>query len=108
MLNFTSMNYEENEEAAKKTISDFWNKKPCGTGGNLPEKPDIAYFEEIKRRRYSLEPFILKIAGFSGIKSGKVLEVGCGIGIDGAEIVASGTEYTGLDASEKSLELARI
>ena len=101
------MDCEKNEKTAKKEIKDFWNKKPCGTEGKLPEKPDFAYFEKIRKRRYLLEPFIFKFSDFADMKGKKVLEVGCGIGIDGVEISASGAEYTGVDASEKSLELAR-
>jgi len=36
----------------KDRIRDFWNKKPCGTFGIIPENVDRDYFDNIKKRRY--------------------------------------------------------
>ncbi|NMB92552.1 MAG: methyltransferase domain-containing protein [Parcubacteria group bacterium] len=91
----------------KDKIKDFWNKKPCGTLGTIPEKIDLEYFLKIKERRYKLEPFIKKIAQFEKWRNKRVLEIGCGIGIDGLEFVKNGADYIGIDISEKSLELAK-
>ena len=91
----------------KDRIRDFWNKKPCGTFGIIPENVDRDYFDNIKKRRYRLEPFIGEIAGFNKLKGKKVLEIGCGVGTDGVEFARSGAYYTGIDASLNSLELAK-
>ena len=91
----------------KDRIRDFWNKKPCGTFGIIPENVDRDYFDNIKKRIYRLEPFIGEIAGFNKLKGKKVLEIGCGVGTDGVEFARSGAYYTGIDASLNSLELAK-
>lgn len=91
----------------KQDVISFWNKKPCGTLGKIPEQPDLKYFNRIKERRYKLEPFIRLIVQFEKWQGKKVLEVGCGIGIDGLEFARNGADYTGIDISKKSLELAQ-
>jgi ubiquinone/menaquinone biosynthesis C-methylase UbiE len=94
-------------ENLKLKITDFWDKKPCGTFGIIPEEPDAEYFAKIRERRYRLEPFIKNIANFTALKGKKVLEIGCGVGIDGLEFVKAGADYTGIDASARSLALAK-
>lgn len=91
----------------KQTIEQFWNKKPCGTFGVVPEEPDSEYFAKIRERRYKREPFIKNIADFPALKDKKVLEIGCGVGIDGLEFVKAGADYTGIDASGQSVALAK-
>jgi ubiquinone/menaquinone biosynthesis C-methylase UbiE len=94
-------------QSAKNRIVQFWNKKPCGTLGKIPERPDLKYFNQIKGRRYKLEPFIRSIVQFEKWQGKKILEIGCGIGIDGMEFTKNGADYTGIDISEKSLWLAK-
>jgi ubiquinone/menaquinone biosynthesis C-methylase UbiE len=91
----------------KEDIQKFWNKKPCGTFGNIPEEANQSYFDKIKKRRYVLEPFILDIAQFQNYTGKKVLEIGCGIGMDGIEFAKIGAEYTGVDLSDQSIALCK-
>ena len=91
----------------KDTIQKFWNKKPCGTFGNIPKEVNAEYFDKIKKRRYLLEPFILKIANFNSYTGKKVLEIGCGIGMDGIEFAKAGAYYTGVDLSDQSISLCK-
>lgn len=91
----------------KKQIIQFWNKKPCGTLGRIPENVNLEYFLKIRKRRYKLEFFIPKIVEFDNWAGKKVLEIGCGIGIDGMEFAKRGADYTGVDISETSLRLAK-
>lgn len=95
-------------DALKIKIVDFWNKKPCGTMGAIPEAPNLEYFENIRSRRYRLEPFIKTSVNFGELKDKRVLEIGCGVGTDGIEFLKAGADYTGVDVSQKSAELARI
>lgn len=88
-------------------IQKFWNKKPCGTFGNIPDILNIEYFEKIRNRRYRLEPFIFEIAKFKDWENKKVLEIGCGIGMDGLEFAKNGANYTGIDLSDKSIKVCK-
>ena len=48
-----------------------------------------------------------KIIRKAAEKGGKVLEVGCGMGMLTLELARNGLEVTGIDVSEKSLEIAK-
>ena len=87
-------------------IKSFWDRKPCGTMGEIPPVIDLSYFNRISRRRYCLEPFIKECAEFEIHKGEKILEVGCGVGSDGVEFAKAGANYTAIDVSEQSLILA--
>ncbi len=91
----------------KERIRAYWDASPCGTLGDVPQDPDRAYFEGVRERRYRLEPWSDR--GISGetIRGKRVLEIGCGLGTDGGELVRRGATYTAIDASGESLELAR-
>ena len=91
----------------KTDIQKFWNKKPCGTFGNIPTEVNMEYFNKIKARRYALEPFILDIAKFKEYSGKKVLEIGCGIGMDGIEFAKAKADYTGVDLSDQSIALCK-
>jgi ubiquinone/menaquinone biosynthesis C-methylase UbiE len=67
----------------------------------------MEYFNKIKTRRYTLEPFILDIAKFKEYSGKKVLEIGCGIGMDGIEFAKAKADYTGVDLSDQSIALCK-
>ena len=45
-------------------------------------------------------------ADFAGSRGLKVLEIGCGLGTDGAQFAEAGADYTGIDLTEAAVELA--
>ncbi len=45
--------------------------------------------------------------GLRGARDLKVLEIGCGLGTDGAQFAEAGANYTGVDLTEAAVELAR-
>lgn len=106
-MNIKNGTITDNNLRLKEKIRLFWDKKPCGTFGVFSDDIDRDYFDKIRERRYRLEPFIKEAVGFEKLKSKKVLEIGCGVGADGIEFALAGADYTGIDASQKSLELAK-
>jgi len=97
----------KNNMDIKKEIKNFWNKKPCGTSGNIEKEINEEYFNKIREKRYKLEPFILSTAKFQEWKNKNVLEIGCGIGTDAVEFAKNQAQYTGIDLSLKSIELCK-
>jgi len=91
----------------KEEIIEFWNKKPCGTNKNIPEIPNANYFQRIRTNRYRKEPFIFKFAQFDQWQNKRVLEIGCGIGIDGMEFMKNKADYYGIDITPNAIKLAR-
>lgn len=91
----------------KTLVRQYWDTEPCGTRGvNYPEGTP-AYYEEIRRHRYSIELCIPQFAEFERWRGRKVLEVGCGVGTDLVEFVRHGAVVTGIDFSPKSVQLAQ-
>lgn len=54
-----------------------------------------------------MEPHIPSFAQFERWRGKKVLEIGCGIGTDAVNFARAGADYTGVELSEKSLEIAK-
>lgn len=89
-------------------VREFWDEHICGDVFTpLTERTSRSYLEEVRRNRYRYEyhliPFLQRVAAAAG----PVLEIGCGMGIDLAELARMGVAVTGVDLSPKSIELAR-
>jgi len=63
--------------------------------------------ELLEAHRYTKEWHIPVAADFSSARGLKVLEIGCGLGTDGAQFAEAGADYTGVDLTEAAVELAR-
>jgi 2-polyprenyl-3-methyl-5-hydroxy-6-metoxy-1,4-benzoquinol methylase len=87
-------------------VRDFWEHNPCGH--ETSEADDrLRYFKELEEHRYRTAPWIPEAADFGAYRKQRVLEVGCGMGTDGAQFAAAGAEYTGVDLTEAAVALAR-
>jgi len=87
-------------------VQKFWNERPCNIRHSNKEIATKEYFEEVTTRKYKVEPHILSFANFPSYEGKKVLEVGCGIGTAAQSFCESGAMYTGIDLSDKSIEIA--
>jgi SAM-dependent methyltransferase len=91
----------------KERVRAFWQEHPCGTKFSDAEMGTREFFERVEEHRYTKESHILTAADFAGARGLKVLEIGCGLGTDGAQFAKAGADYTGIDLTEASIELAR-
>jgi len=89
-----------------KEVQNFWNQNPCGSYLSN-KKTEFEYFNEIQNKRYRLEWHIPIAAKFSDYKNKRVLEVGCGIGIDGSQFAKNGAIYYGIDLTDEGIKLAK-
>jgi ubiquinone/menaquinone biosynthesis C-methylase UbiE len=90
-----------------QTVQAYWNARPCNVRHSSQPIGTRAYFDEVERRKYLVEPHIPSFAQFESWKGKRVLEVGCGIGTDTINFARAGANVTAVDLSEKSLQLAR-
>jgi 2-polyprenyl-3-methyl-5-hydroxy-6-metoxy-1,4-benzoquinol methylase len=84
-----------------------WNRKAVGSQRATALPGTREYFEQIRAYRYGYEtPFIPTFFDFPSLNGRKVLEIGVGHGIDGAEMARHGALYTGIDVTRNHLSLA--
>jgi 2-polyprenyl-3-methyl-5-hydroxy-6-metoxy-1,4-benzoquinol methylase len=85
----------------------LWNAVPVGSKRSQAEIGSRQFFIEAEAYRYEYEaPWIPRVFEFSNMSGMRVLELGVGLGIDASKMIASGAQYTGVDVTEKHLELS--
>src|SRR4051812_553633 len=89
-----------------ETVRNFWESNPCGNETST-SSDRLAYFEEVEQYRYTLAPFIPRVARFGDYRGKRVLEIGCGMGTDGSQFAKGGADYVGVDLTEAAAKLAR-
>ncbi|HYW69885.1 MAG TPA: class I SAM-dependent methyltransferase [Pyrinomonadaceae bacterium] len=91
----------------KERVRAFWQQHPCGTKFSDAEMGTREFFERVEAHRYEKEWHIPAAADFAATRGLRVLEIGCGIGTDGAQFARAGADYTGIDLTEAAIELAK-
>jgi SAM-dependent methyltransferase len=91
----------------KERVRAFWQAHPCGTKFSDAEIGTREFFELVEAHRYATEWHIPEAADFAGARGLRVLEIGCGIGTDGAQFAKAGAQYTGVDLTDAAIDLAR-
>ena len=94
------------KQAMTQTLQGYWNghihdismvRHPVGTQG---------FFKDLEEYRFDKQGYLPNVVDFSGYKGKKLLEVGCGVGIDLVRFAKAGAEVTGIDLSERAIQLA--
>ncbi len=97
----------EKENALLEQIREYWNehihdlkiaKHPVGTK---------EFFDELDEYRFDKLRYLPQLVDFNSYRNKKLLEVGCGVGIDLVRFARGGAIVTGIDLAEVSIELAR-
>ena len=89
-----------------EAVRSFWDRRPCNIRHSTKEVGTRDYFDEVDRRRFFVEPHILRFAEFEKWESKTVLEIGCGIGTDMIRFLQAGATYVGTDLSANSIAIA--
>src|SRR6266487_1119923 len=97
----------DSNDNLKEQVRAFWQAHPCGTKFASANPGSSRFYELVEAHRYSKEWHIPVAADFAGARGLKVLEIGCGLGTDGAQFANAGADYTGVDLTEAAIELAR-
>jgi SAM-dependent methyltransferase len=97
----------DNGNNLKEQVRAFWQAHPCGTKFADAELGSRAFYERVAEHRYGTEWHIPGAADFASARGLRVLEIGCGLGTDGAQFARAGASYTGVDLTDAAVELAR-
>ena len=97
----------ESNAQLKDRVRDFWQNHPCGTKFADAQPGSRVFYELVEQHRYEKEWHIPDAAGFNQTKNLRVLEIGCGLGTDGAQFAKAGADYTGIDLTQAAVDLAR-
>src|ERR1041385_5091187 len=95
------------DEQLKERVRAFWQAHPCGTKFSDAEIGTREFFERVEAHRYEKEWHIPAAADFTNTDGLKVLEIGCGLGTDGAQFAKAGADYTGVDLTQAAVDLAK-
>lgn len=94
-------------EALLADIRAYWNEHihdleiathPIGSAG---------FFQELDEYRFDKLRYLPVLVDFSAYRGKKLLEVGCGVGIDLVRFARGGALVTGVDLAEVSIDLAK-
>ena len=91
----------------KERVRLFWEEHPCGTKFADANPGTRRFYELVEQHRYQKEWHIPDAADFAGAGGLKVLELGCGLGTDGAQFARAGADYTGIDLTQAAVDLTR-
>lgn len=94
-------------DATVETVKDFWQEHVNNEYYTKERRATEAYFREIEDRRYRFHYHLRTL--FSRLRGshGKLLEIGCGIGVDSIQLADCGFEVTAVDLTENALVVAR-
>lgn len=97
----------EVNDKLKERVRAFWQANPCGVKFADASPGTRRFYELVEAHRYTKEWHIPIAADFASARGLKVLEIGCGLGTDGAQFAEAGAHYTGVDLTDAAVELAR-
>jgi ubiquinone/menaquinone biosynthesis C-methylase UbiE len=91
-----------------ETVQQFWDEYICGDVFTpLTDRYSGDYLAEVRANRYKYEYHLLPFLAEVSKAGPRVLEIGCSMGMDTAELAAMGCQMTGVDLSPKSIEVAQ-
>lgn len=89
-------------------IARYWNQhihdleivsQPVGSAG---------FFKELDAYRYEKLDYLPRVVSFDRFRGMRLLEVGCGVGVDLVRLARAGALVTGVDLAAVSIQLARL
>lgn len=90
-----------------EAIAEYWNAHVHDVAIATHRVGTAAFFAELDAYRYDKLRYLPQLIDFDRYRGLKVLEVGCGAGIDLVRFARAGAVVTGIDLAPASIDLAR-
>lgn len=91
---------------AKRAAIEQWTADPCGYDSDH-EPGSRPHMQDLDRGLRSYAPWMEEILDYERTRGLRVLDVGCGQGIDMMRYATAGAQATGIDLTPRHVELAR-
>ncbi|MFO7539906.1 MAG: class I SAM-dependent methyltransferase [Chloroflexota bacterium] len=88
-------------------IAAYWNDHIHDLEIAVHPVGTAEFFRELDAYRFDKLRYLPQVVDFDGYAGQRLLEVGCGVGIDLARFARGGAVVTGIDLSETAVSLAR-
>lgn len=89
------------------TVRDFWQAHINNEYYTDAERASDEYFDEIERRRYDTHYHLPALFASLDGSGKRLLEIGCGIGVDSIQLAQRGFDVTAVDLTPNALTVAR-
>lgn len=89
------------------SVRDFWEQHVNNEYYTKHERFTDEYFSEIERRRYRFHYHLRDLFRELEGSEGRLLEIGCGPGVDSIQLARCGFDVTAIDLTENAIEVAR-
>jgi len=89
------------------SVRDFWESHVNNEYYTGNTRGSESYFDEIERRRFRWHYHLADYFARQQDSAGRLLEIGCGIGVDSIQLAKCGFDVTAVDLTETAIEVAR-
>ena len=90
-----------------ENVQQFWNTEACGTHFIEEAANKKEFYDQYAHFRYRTAWHIPELIPFAEANGKKVLEIGCGNGVDAVQFARHGALYTGVDLTEAAINATR-
>ena len=94
--------------ASIESVRSYWESRPCNIRHSPERVGTRAYFDDVEKRKYFVEPHIPEFAQFEKWRGRYVVEIGCGLGTDTISFARAGAQVTAVDLTESAVELVKL
>jgi SAM-dependent methyltransferase len=89
------------------TVRSFWQSHINNEYYTDAERASDSYFDQIEERRYRTHYHLPELFASMDGQGKRLLEIGCGIGVDSIQLAKRGFDVTAVDLTENALTVAR-
>jgi SAM-dependent methyltransferase len=88
-------------------VREYWNQHIHDLEITTHPVGSRAFFDDLDQYHFEKLHHLLRLVNFDGYRGRRVLEVGCGAGVDLARFARGGASVVGVDLSSSAIDLAR-